>query len=88
MTTKLSRDDMIMAVTQGAREAFLDVMTDCGNLAVVSASDFCRALTEGAAQAIWRVATNATDMPSSDFYDAIQRGTAEGFARVRSGEEE
>lgn len=40
------------------------------------------AIRKGVADAIWRMATNATDMPCADFYDMIKEGVREGMARL------
>ena len=79
---KLTREEMIEAFREGVRDAFLEVMTLDGMLSSVTAKDICDVLREGVAEAVWRIATNATDMPSSDFYDAIKEGAAAGVARV------
>lgn len=80
----LSREDMMQAVRDGVRDAFLEVMTDGGYLAVVSTSDICSAIKEGTNSAIWSVATSGTHMPSSDFYEAIKRGVEDGLSGIAS----
>ena len=40
------------------------------------------AISRGVSDAIWRIANNATDMPCTDFYDAIQKGAADGVGRM------
>ena len=80
--TKLTHDEMIQAITDGVKEAFLEVLTIDGMLSCVTAKDICDSLRQGVSEAVWRVATNASDMPSSDFYESIKEGTAAGIARV------
>ena len=42
----------------------------------LSRADMMESVRQGVADAIWRIATNGTDMPSADFYDAIKEGVA------------
>jgi hypothetical protein len=37
------------------------------------------AIREGVGDAIFRIATNNTDMPCADFYEAIKQGVAEAL---------
>jgi hypothetical protein len=82
--TDLDRDDMMEAVTEGVRHAFRDALTSGGRFDLPHEL-VCDAIRKGVAEAIWRVATNATDMPCTDFYEAIKDGAAEGISKV-SGE--
>ena len=40
------------------------------------------AISRGVSDAIWRIATNATDMPCTDFYEAIRYGTSEAVSKM------
>ena len=40
------------------------------------------AIAEGVDRAIWRMITNATDMPCRDFYDTVEKATREAFEKV------
>ena len=40
------------------------------------------AIRQGVDSAIWRMITNATNMPCSDFFDAVQRGVAIGIEKA------
>ncbi len=42
------------------------------------------AIAEGVERAIWRMITNATDMPCQDFYDTIHKAAKEAFEKVSS----
>lgn len=79
---KLTREDLIEAATEGAKRAFVEMFTDDGNLAIVTAKDVFDAIREGVAHAIWRVATNATDMPTADFFDSVKEGMRDGVSRM------
>lgn len=47
------------------------------------------AIAEGVDRSIWRMITNATQMPCHDFYDAIEKAAKEAFEKVsiRIGED-
>ena len=50
---------------------------------------FYEAVRQGVHDAVWRMITNATDMPCTDFFDAIQEGVATGIksaALAKEGE--
>lgn len=40
------------------------------------------AISKGVENAIWRMITNATDMPCADFYEAIQNAATKAFDNV------
>jgi len=61
---------MMEAVAEGVARAF-DVPSDT----------LLHAVRQGVADAIWRVATNATDMPCADFYETIKEGVSEAMSR-------
>jgi len=42
------------------------------------------AIAEGVERAIWRMITNATDMPCQDFYDTIEKAAKEAFEKMSS----
>jgi hypothetical protein len=70
--TKLSRDDMMEAVTEGVKQG----MSDCGHL------DIHDAIRQGVADAIWKIATNATHAPCADFFEMIRQGIEDGMQRL------
>lgn len=77
----LDRDDMMEAVADGVRRAFAAALTRDGYFDMPHEL-LCDAIRKGVADAVWRIATNASDMPCADFYQAIKEGAAEGMARV------
>ena len=50
----------------------------------VSAAAFLQSVRLGVDDAVWRMITNATDMPTADFYDFLKQGVAEGIERAAS----
>lgn len=44
----------------------------------VTKEEYLRAVAEGIRCGIMDIATNGTDMPSADFYEAVRRGVKEG----------
>jgi hypothetical protein len=81
----LERGALLEAVTEGVSRAFRDALTKDGHFDLPHEL-LCEAVREGVAGAVWRVATNATDMPSADFFASIEEGAAEGVARLRDPE--
>ena len=77
---KLSREDMMQAVTEGVRQAIVDLGSDHGRLDVPH-EIVHDAIRRGTADAMWRLACDATDMPVSDFYEAIRQGVEQGVRR-------
>jgi hypothetical protein len=49
---------------------------------------FYHAVREGVADAMWRMITNATDMPCADFFEMVRKGVAEGFKRAAADKED
>jgi hypothetical protein len=45
----------------------------------VTKEEFLAAIRDGVHSAMWRMITNATDMPSADFFDAIKAGAKEAI---------
>jgi hypothetical protein len=82
--TKLTRDDMMEAVSEGIRRGIWDVATNQNPGVDVPNELLFDAVRQGVRDAMWKLMTNATQMPCADFYEAIQEGTAEGIARVKS----
>jgi hypothetical protein len=41
-----------------------------------------RAISQGVYDAIWRMITNATQMPCADFYDTIKEAAREAFSQM------
>lgn len=79
---KLDREDMMEAVAQGVRDAFIALGTNHRDLDV-PAEIVHDAIRKGTADAMWRLFTNATDMPCSDFYEAIKQGTKDAVAGLK-----
>lgn len=40
----------------------------------ITKQEYIEAIKEGVARGIFRIASNATDMPCADFYDSIKKG--------------
>ena len=55
-------------------------------LPTVSKQELLNAIRDGVADAVWRMITNATDMPCADFYDFVKDGVAEGIERLDLGD--
>lgn len=51
-------------------------------LPTVSKQELLNAIRDGVADAMWRMITNATDMPCADFYDFVKDGVAEGIRQI------
>jgi len=81
--TKLSRDDMMEAVSEGIRRGIWDVATNQDPRTDLPNELLFDAVRQGVRDAMWQMITNATQAPCADFYEAIQDGTAEGIARVK-----
>lgn len=75
----LDREDMMEAVAEGVRQAFSDALATGGS-DVLPRDLLHDAIRRGVADAVWRVATNATDAPCADFYDSIKDGASYGYA--------
>lgn len=56
------------------------------NIGDLEEHQIMQAIRDGVADAIWRIATNATDMPCADFYAAIAKGAEEGVVRMPDAE--
>lgn len=71
----LDRDDMMVAVTNGVKEAIL-TMTESGDgySGKIIRDPFLNAVESGVYNAMWSLMTNATDMPCTDFYEMIKQG--------------
>lgn len=67
--TDLTREDMMEAVSEGVRRA-------------IAGSGMFVAIRDGVAAGIWRVATNATDAPTADFFDSVKEGVRDGVSRM------
>ena len=52
----------------------------------MSKQELLNAIRDGVADAMWRMITNATDMPCADFYDSVKDGIAEGIQRLDLGD--
>ena len=78
---ELEQEDMMEAVSDGVRLGIIELGTSHGRFDVPHELMF-EAIRQGVADAIWRVATNATDAPCKDFYDTIKEGVTAGVARL------
>lgn len=70
-------DEFMEAVKYGVRDAFLDMSEEKGVL--YRPEHFMECVKDGVSSAVWNIATNATDMPCSDFYEMIKQGVKEGM---------
>jgi hypothetical protein len=73
----MDSEDLMKAVESGTRKAVTALAKSHTDL-------LFEAIRAGVADALWRVATNATSMPCHDFYDMIKDGVADGMARVNA----
>ena len=48
----------------------------------LSREDMMLAVQRGVADGIFRIATNASDMPCADFFEAIKQGAEAGMAQA------
>ena len=55
-------------------------------LPTVSKQELLNAIRDGVADAMWRMITNATDVPCADFYDFVKDGVAQGIERLDLGD--
>ena len=79
---KLDRDDMMEAVAEGVRQALVEIARDRERFDAPHELLY-NAIRQGTKDAIWAVATNATDMPCSDFYQTIKEGVSEAMQQLR-----
>lgn len=77
----LDREDMMEAVSEGMRRGIVEIASRGGRFDIPDELLY-DAVRKGVADAIWRVANNATDMPCSDFYESIKQGARDGIARL------
>src|SRR4051794_18998961 len=78
----LNQRDMMQAVTNGVREAFIEAMTSTRKFDLPHEL-VCEAIRKGMADAIWKIATHAGDDPSGEFYSVIKAGVGDAMARFR-----
>jgi hypothetical protein len=55
------------------------------DIPMVSKEELLGAIREGVRDALWRMITNATDMPCHDFYDTVKEGAAAGIKESAQG---
>lgn len=84
--TELSHTDMMAAVKEGVDDAFTRSLTKDGYFDL-SHELIMDAITKGVEQAVWRMITNATHMPTADFFQSVEDGVAKGMARIKAPEE-
>jgi hypothetical protein len=82
VSMKLDREDMMEAVSNGVREAFIALGTDHGRLDLPH-EIVHDAIRRGVENAIWQMITNATHAPCADFYEAIQAGVTAAMEKLR-----
>lgn len=77
---KLTKEEMFKATKDGIKEALL-TMTESGDgwSGLIRTDQFMEAIRSGVSDGIWRIATNATQMPCADFYEMIKEGVKEGM---------
>jgi hypothetical protein len=80
MTPIFTKQEYLEAVSEGIRRGIVDLVLDANDAPVTAA--FFQAIHAGVAEAVWKVATNGTQMPSADFYDSIKEGTENGIVRA------
>ncbi len=80
MSIKLSKEEMFDAVKEGVKEAILE-MTESGDgyTGSIRTEQFMEQIRQGTFDAVWAIATNATDAPCADFYEFLKRGVKEGI---------
>lgn len=49
------------------------------NIPKITKDELLESIAQGVRMAVFDVATNATSMPSSDFYEAIRQGTQDAM---------
>jgi hypothetical protein len=87
MDLGLSPEDLKDAIAKGVRRALMDVL-DAGRDRDAANRALMEAIRGGVHDAIWHVATNATGMPSADFYDSVKDGVKEAMERLKPEEPE
>ena len=75
---KLNREDMIEAVTEGVKQAIVELGTSGGRFDLPHELLF-DAVREGTRQGIWQMITNDTNTPCDDFYETVQQGIVEAL---------
>jgi hypothetical protein len=78
---ELSRKDMMDAVARGICDGIVKLGTSEGRFDIPHEL-FYDAIRQGAKEAVWHVANNATQAPSADFYAAIRDGVEAAMDRV------
>lgn len=79
MNIKLSKEEFMEAVSNGVKEAILE-MTESTD--IFRTEQFMYSIEKGVYSSIWGIATNASDMPCTDFYDSIRKGVKEGIENL------
>lgn len=76
--------DLLATIRQGfvALSEAMKSTSDAVLAARETAERWDALIVEGVENAIWRIATNATSAPCADFYDAIQKGVADGVRNI------
>ena len=79
---KLTKEEMYDAFRSGVKEAILEIVPDYD-----SSKGFFEAVEQGVSNAIWKIATNATDMPCNDFYDSIKEGVEKAHQKMNCNDD-
>ena len=79
---KLDRHDMMQAVADGVRQAFIDLGSNWGRLDIPH-EIVHDAIRQGVHDAVWQMITNATHAPCADFYEMVKEGVENAIRRER-----
>lgn len=80
----IDNDSLSVSELTQANNAYLGICNKidrdavAGHMPKIPKADVLSAMTEGVKSAIWDVASNSTDMPCNDFYEAIKAGVKSG----------
>lgn len=90
----LDMDDVLDSIAEGVRKAFPEITHDFISDAIgggvtqalpdMDGVRLDRAISDGVHSAMWRMITNATQMPCADFYEAVTNGIAKGIEEAAS----
>jgi len=91
---ELDRDEVYDSIIEGVRQAFPEITHEFLSSAIedgvsqmlpdMGDGRLQRAITNGIENAMWRMMTNATQMPCADFYEAVTNGIAKGIEEAAS----
>lgn len=91
---ELDLDEVLDSIAEGVRRAFPEITHDFFSDAIeggvtqalpdMDGVRLYRAISDGIENAMWRMITNATQMPCADFYEAVTNGIAKGIEEAAS----